>query len=97
MRTAEEILKDSLSELNDFNINKNVVDRWEQFKREKSTKAIIKSINEARKECIEECAEKAQIKRYQPDPFLTGSTALSATQRDQINKQSILSLIKELK
>ena len=55
------------------------------------------AINQARKECIEECAEKAQIKRYQPDPFLTGSTALSATQRDQINKQSILSLIKELK
>jgi hypothetical protein len=79
MRTAEEILKS----------NDVAIDRWPD------TKAlIIKSINEARKEAIEECAKNVSMRQFRSIPCETESERLN--KEIQI-KQSILSLINELK
>lgn len=55
-----------------------------------------KMIDEARKDAIEECAKSAKIIRYNPDPFQIEMSALGSTQQDQIDKSSILDLIKKL-
>jgi hypothetical protein len=44
--TREEILKDSLLAINDRNIRKNVGDRWDQFNREDSSKAIYDAMRQ---------------------------------------------------
>lgn len=59
--------------------------------------SLISAINEARKEAIEECAERVKIIRYQENQFANYESALGNVQRDQVDKQSILLLIKELK
>ena len=53
--------------------------------------ALINVINEARKEAIEECAEKAKVKGH----WYNGEFIFNPP--PTINKQSILSLINELK
>ncbi len=82
MRTAESIAAD-------------VFNQWAFSQNERE--AMIKIINVARKECLEECARVVKIKRYHPDILGRTETALGSLQQDSVDKESILNLIKELK
>lgn len=90
MRTAEEILEQY--RLYDEPISDIEIERGGHCF---VTEDIIKAINEARKEAIEECAEKATVK-YDTDPAQYGTIAIGGG-IIRVNKQSILSLIDELK
>jgi hypothetical protein len=77
MRTAEEIMKDVLPE---------GYFKWMIKNRPIRTIFITRMLNEARKEAIEECAERAEVDiGVDDDPTC------------EVDKQSILSLIDELK
>ena len=56
--TREEILKQALVEINEPNIHKNVVERWAQFKREPSTKAILNGMELYKDQELLELSEK---------------------------------------
>jgi hypothetical protein len=78
MRTAEEILESQFKNKYFKVYFLEIKNHMEQYD------AIISAINEAKKQAIEECAERAKVS-FEKETFA------------QIDKQSILSLINELK
>lgn len=90
MRTAEEILE-KYRRYDDPKPN------WVHYREDPFLKEdIITAINEARKEAIEECAERAIVK-CDNDPIEYGTVLLKNGIIIRVNKDSILSLIDELK
>jgi hypothetical protein len=60
-------------------------------------KEVSEIINSARKEIIEECAKRAKAVLIPSNPFQDRYSAISNQQGFSVDKQSILSLINELK
>lgn len=91
MRTAEEILKEHLQSL-DWQTEPNKVTTTAMYLRS------IDAINAARREALEEAAEKAKVKYTScGDPMTCGCHGTCEHPYASVNKQSILNLVKELK